>query len=125
METLLGILFPVTFVLALAVERLFPARPLPAVRHWLLKGILFFVLTAALGGVVPVLIARAVAARAPFQLAWLGTALGGGVAFLVSDLFGYGLHRLLHNVPVLWRWTHQMHHSAERLDVAGSTYFHP
>src|SRR5690606_37422995 len=23
------------------------------------------------------------------------------------------------------RWTHQMHHSAERLDVVGANYFHP
>jgi sterol desaturase/sphingolipid hydroxylase (fatty acid hydroxylase superfamily) len=31
----------------------------------------------------------------------------------------------VHNVPFLWRWSHQLHHSAERLDVAGSAYFHP
>jgi sterol desaturase/sphingolipid hydroxylase (fatty acid hydroxylase superfamily) len=24
---------------------------------------------------------------------------------------------LLHTVPFVWRWTHQMHHSAERVDV--------
>jgi sterol desaturase/sphingolipid hydroxylase (fatty acid hydroxylase superfamily) len=36
---------------------------------------------------------------------------------------GYWVHRLRHRAP-LWRF-HQMHHSAERLDVAGAFYFHP
>ena len=31
----------------------------------------------------------------------------------------------MHNVPFLWRWFHQMHHSAERLDIPGAVYFHP
>jgi sterol desaturase/sphingolipid hydroxylase (fatty acid hydroxylase superfamily) len=28
----------------------------------------------------------------------------------------------MHRVPFLWRWAHQMHHSAERMDLAGMTY---
>jgi len=31
----------------------------------------------------------------------------------------------MHNVPFLWRWFHQMHHSAERVDIWGALYFHP
>jgi len=125
METLISILFPVTFILALVLERVVPARPLPKVKGWLWKGLAFFVLSAVLGGVVPVLLADSVATHAPFQLAWLGAGYGALLAFVVADLLGYGLHRLLHGVPFLWRWTHQMHHSAERLDVAGAVYFHP
>src|SRR6478752_6567872 len=52
METIIGILFPVTFIAALILERVFPARPLPRVKGWLLKGIAFFVMSAVLGGVV-------------------------------------------------------------------------
>ena len=125
METIITILFPVTFIAALVLERVFPARPLPKVKGWLLKGIAFFVMSAVLGGVVPALLASTVADKAPFKLAWLGAGWGGLLAFVVSDLFGYAAHRTLHNVPFLWRWTHQMHHSAERMDVAGSAYFHP
>jgi len=44
---------------------------------------------------------------------------------LVTDALSYWLHRLEHNVPLLWRWVHQAHHSAERLDIAGAGYFHP
>jgi sterol desaturase/sphingolipid hydroxylase (fatty acid hydroxylase superfamily) len=31
----------------------------------------------------------------------------------------------MHNVQPLWRWFHQMHHSAERVDIWGAFYFHP
>jgi sterol desaturase/sphingolipid hydroxylase (fatty acid hydroxylase superfamily) len=31
----------------------------------------------------------------------------------------------MHNTPTLWRWFHQMHHSAERVDIWGALYFHP
>jgi sterol desaturase/sphingolipid hydroxylase (fatty acid hydroxylase superfamily) len=45
--------------------------------------------------------------------------------FLVLEFFVYAWHRTMHNTPVLWRWFHQMHHSAERLDIWGAFYFHP
>jgi sterol desaturase/sphingolipid hydroxylase (fatty acid hydroxylase superfamily) len=125
METIIGILFPVTFIVMLLVERKFPARELPKVRFWLLKCIVFFVLGAVVGGVGPVVFASAVHDYAPLDLSGLGGVLGGLVAFVASELAGYATHRLLHNIPWLWRWTHQMHHSAERVDVAGSAYFHP
>ncbi len=125
METILGIMIPVTFVLMLVVERLFPARELPKVRGWLLKGILFFFMTAVINSFVPALLASALGEHAPLHLAGLGVVAGGIVGFLGTDVVAYGVHRLLHNVPFLWRWTHQMHHSAERVDVAGAAYFHP
>jgi sterol desaturase/sphingolipid hydroxylase (fatty acid hydroxylase superfamily) len=125
METVIGALFPVTFILALIIERVFPARPLPKVKGWLLKGIGFFVMSGVLGGIVPTLLANSVSAYAPIHLAPWGDWLGGVVAFVVGDIVSYAVHRVLHNVPWLWRWTHQLHHSAERLDVAGASYFHP
>lgn len=39
---------------------------------------------------------------------------------LVSDLVQYGIHRLFHTIPWLWRF-HSIHHSAEAMDwLAGS-----
>jgi sterol desaturase/sphingolipid hydroxylase (fatty acid hydroxylase superfamily) len=125
METLLGVLIPLTFVAMLALERLFPAQPLPRVRGWLLKGILFFVLGGAFASLLPALVTSLLGEHAPFNLSGLGTVVGGLVGFVAADLVSYAVHRLFHNVPFLWRWAHQMHHSAERLDVAGSAYFHP
>lgn len=125
METILGLAIPVTFVVLLVLERLFPARPLPKVPRWLLKGIVFFVLGGAFSAALPAGIAAVLGPRAPFDLSGLGTVAGALVGFAFADLVTYGFHRLLHNVHFLWRWTHQLHHSAERLDVAGSAYFHP
>jgi len=45
--------------------------------------------------------------------------------FFALELGIYAWHRTMHNTPVLWRWFHQMHHSAERVDIWGALYFHP
>jgi sterol desaturase/sphingolipid hydroxylase (fatty acid hydroxylase superfamily) len=125
METLIGIVIPVSFVVALVLERLFPARPLPKIKGWLGKGIVFFAFTFAVNGVVPAVVAALVGPRAPLHLAGLGTAAGALTGFVVADFVGYWVHRAMHRWPPLWRWTHQMHHSAERMDLAGMAYAHP
>ena len=125
MEEILAPLIPLTFVACLVLERVVPARPQPKVRFWVLKGFLFFVMMGAINAVLPAAVAGAVAGRSPLHLASLGTAGGAVVALLVAELAAYGIHRVMHRVPWLWRWTHQMHHSAERVDVAGAVVFHP
>jgi len=125
MEKVIPIAIPAIFVIALLIERRFPARPLPQVRFWLGKGIFFFVLTGVVNAALPALVASVVGDRAPLRLAGLGTISGGILGFVASDFVGYWIHRTMHRVPFLWRWTHQMHHSAERMDLAGMTYAHP
>lgn len=118
--------FMVAIVLVFAVaERLFPGRPLPAVRRWGIKCIAFFVMTFFIAGALPELWNGWMAAHAVADLRWLGLAGGFVVALLVGDLISYVWHRATHRLPWLWRWTHQMHHSAERVDVGGAFYFHP
>jgi sterol desaturase/sphingolipid hydroxylase (fatty acid hydroxylase superfamily) len=51
--------------------------------------------------------------------------LGGIVGFVVADAIGHLVHRASHQVGALWRWTQQLHHSAERIDVAAAAYRHP
>ena len=125
METIVTILIPVTFVLMLVLERVFPARELPKVRRWLLKGIVFFFLSGVINAVIPAVLAKLLGNHAPLHLSKLGTLGGAIVGFLVGDIAAYVVHRTMHNVGPLWRWTHQMHHSAERLDIAGGAFFHP
>jgi sterol desaturase/sphingolipid hydroxylase (fatty acid hydroxylase superfamily) len=125
METIIGIAIPASFVLALIFERLFPARPLPKVRGWLWKGLAFFTFTGVVNAVVPALVATVVGDHAPLHLSGLGIAAGALVGFLVADFVSYWVHRVMHRVPAIWRWTHQMHHSAERMDLAGMSYSHP
>jgi sterol desaturase/sphingolipid hydroxylase (fatty acid hydroxylase superfamily) len=125
METILGILIPLTFVALLILERVFPGREQPEVRGWLLKGIIFFVLVGIMASVIPAFAALLIGTHTLLNLRPLGTVVGGIVGFALADIASYGIHRLLHNVPQLWRWTHQMHHSAERVDIAGASYAHP
>jgi sterol desaturase/sphingolipid hydroxylase (fatty acid hydroxylase superfamily) len=125
MEDIIGIIIPSSFIVALIVERRFPARALPKVKGWLWKGLLFFAFTGFVNSAMPALIASLLHGHTPLHLTGLGTIGGALVAFVVSDFFGYWIHRLMHRVPVIWRWSHQMHHSAERMDLAGMSYNHP
>jgi sterol desaturase/sphingolipid hydroxylase (fatty acid hydroxylase superfamily) len=125
MDTIVSVLIPLVFVLMLVVERLFPAKRLPPVRFWLAKGIAFFLLNAVANALIPLGVAAAFGGRSLLHLVWLGTAGGAVVSFLVGDFFGYWVHRTMHTYPRLWRWTHQMHHSAERMDLSGLGYAHP
>jgi sterol desaturase/sphingolipid hydroxylase (fatty acid hydroxylase superfamily) len=56
------------------------------------------------------------------QLPFWAQVVGG---FLVLEFGIYFWHRLMHGWEPLWRATHQMHHSAERVDIWGAYYFHP
>ncbi len=125
MEQILALFIPSTFVLMLVAERLFPGRPLPKVRFWLIKGIVFFVFTGAVNAIIPALLAKWLDGHTPLHLAALGTIPGAILGALVADLIGYWSHRTMHKVPFLWRWSHQVHHSAERMDIAGLAYTHP
>jgi sterol desaturase/sphingolipid hydroxylase (fatty acid hydroxylase superfamily) len=125
LEDIFGLLMPVTFVAFLLLERVIPARGLPRVPWWLAKGIVAFVLVAAINGAIPALVVTLLGQHTLLHLSALGTLGGVVLMLLVSDLVGYGIHRGLHTSERVWRWTHQLHHSAERMDMAGAAYFHP
>ncbi len=125
MEAIITPLIPATYVLCLILERLFPARRLPKIKGHLLRGILAFVMTGLINALLPLAIVSALHGRSLFHLSGLGVVLGALVAFVATDSLSYWVHRLMHNVHFIWRWSHQVHHSAERLDIAGAAYFHP
>jgi sterol desaturase/sphingolipid hydroxylase (fatty acid hydroxylase superfamily) len=126
METILPPLIPVLYVVFLVLERVFPARPLPKVRFWYLKGFFFFALTGGVTGAVSGALTKALGGLSAFHVEpYIGVVPAALVAALLGDALWYAVHRTLHRVPFLWRWTHQMHHSAERIDVPGSALFHP
>lgn len=125
MEELIPVFIVCTYFGLLALERLFPARPLPVVRRWTLIGLVFFVLTMLVNGGVPALAAIALGDWSPLGLSSLGLLGGAVVTFLGAELLNYALHRAFHTVPFLWRWVHQLHHAAERLDILGSAFVHP
>jgi len=102
-----------------------PARQFQSVRFWRTKGTIATVMYFG------------IASYAPFLWdEWLGQYrlidgtswpvwVAAPAALLAYQLGIYVWHRTMHNTPFLWRHFHQMHHSAERVDIWGALYFHP
>lgn len=55
----------------------------------------------------------------------LGWFAGGLAGYVCTTFVFYWWHRARHEVPWLWRWVHQAHHSPQRLEVITSFYKHP
>ncbi len=49
--------------------------------------------------------------------------LQGVTVLIVKDFLEYGIHNLLHRVPLLWRF-HKVHHSIRDMDFIGNFRFH-
>lgn len=106
-------------------EATFPARPLPKVKYWKLKGLISFAVFFYLSSYLPLITDPFLAKYQLLDLTNLG-ALGGGLAgVLLYELGVYVWHRAMHTNDFLWRSFHQMHHSAERLDTYGAFFFSP
>jgi sterol desaturase/sphingolipid hydroxylase (fatty acid hydroxylase superfamily) len=118
-------LIPLTFVALLLVERWFPARELARVEGWTKKGLVFFFVTGGVQTFVPALVTLGIYRITPLHFATLGLAPCVALLLVACEALSYAIHRAMHSLPWLWRWTHQLHHSAERVDVSGSVYFHP
>ncbi len=125
MEDLLGLGVLASYVLLLLLDLVVPARAFPRVRGWRLKGLAFFVLSIGMFMTLPFVWDAWLSQYRLFDLTGLGTVAGAIIGVLAIQLVNYGWHRTMHNTPLLWRWFHQMHHSAERVDIYGAFYFHP
>ena len=126
LEDVLGPAVPLLFLAMMGIEALRPARKFPPVRHWRLVGLACVAMMGALGAVAPLLVAPEwLAAHRLIDLSGLGIAGGAAVGFLVLSLVNYAYHRACHRFGLLWRLFHQIHHSATRVDMAGSSLFHP
>jgi sterol desaturase/sphingolipid hydroxylase (fatty acid hydroxylase superfamily) len=123
---ILGLSIPLVFLAMLGLEALVPARAFPKIRGWRLMGVAFLLQAIAVGTMVPLLLPLDfVAAHRLFDGSQLGVAGGAVVGFVVVELMVYAYHRSCHRFGFLWRWVHQMHHSARRLDMGGAMVFHP
>ena len=123
---LIGLLIPLIYFVMLAVELRWPARRFPARRGWHLLGIAFLLLIATVGAVVPLLLPLDwMAAHRWLDGGALGVAGGTLLGWFVLSGLSYVYHRGAHTLPWLWRATHQLHHSPQRVDISGSAFFHP
>jgi sterol desaturase/sphingolipid hydroxylase (fatty acid hydroxylase superfamily) len=115
----------VTLALAMMiVERVRPARRWPKARSWWPRAL----------AVNAFQIGSVVVAGATWER-WLGPSALAlrdlprpaeiAIGYAVYASWLYWSHRARHRFDVLWRWTHQLHHSPARIEVLTAFYKHP
>lgn len=108
------------------LEKLLPGWPLPKVRTWPLRVIA--INGAQLGVVLLAGISweRWLSSASLFHLSdHVSDVSAGLIAYFIATFIFYWWHRLRHESDLLWRIFHQIHHSAQRLEVITSFYKHP
>jgi sterol desaturase/sphingolipid hydroxylase (fatty acid hydroxylase superfamily) len=113
------------YALLIAADFIRPARSFESVRFWRLKGVASFAVYFLIASNLPLVTDAFLAEHRWIDASGLGVGWGAVVGLLVLELGVYVWHRTLHTVPAFWRWLHQTHHSAERVDIWGAMYFHP
>ena len=104
-------------VVMMAIEALSPGRRWPSVAGWWARA---FALNGVQAGMVfvsgwawdPWL-----RAHRPWSTDALGPICAGLIGYLALTFVYYWWHRARHEVPALWRWFHQLHHSRPSPDT--------
>jgi sterol desaturase/sphingolipid hydroxylase (fatty acid hydroxylase superfamily) len=116
------LLFPAVAI----AERLWPARRFPPIPWWNTLGFSLFFYVAFLNTIVlAILPTDWLAAHKLLDLSPLGLVPGILIGHLVTTLAMYLWHRATHEVDVLWRCFHQIHHSPRHLNVYVAGVTHP
>lgn len=125
MADLAMVLVLAAYVVFILLDLFKPARKYEAVQGWRWVGLGATLVLVPLNVALSALVAEALAGWTLLDSSGLGTLGGAAVGFFTSTFLAYWMHRSFHRFDFLWRWVHQLHHSAERVDVFGAFYFHP
>jgi sterol desaturase/sphingolipid hydroxylase (fatty acid hydroxylase superfamily) len=113
-----------TFLAGILVEGLWRSRHYPTPPWWRTKCLLFSLAGSAVALGTGALLSTVLGGAHLVDGGRLGAA--GVVAGLLAVTFcTYWMHRTYHRVDAMFRWVHQLHHSAERIDVFGANFGHP
>lgn len=113
------------YVFLMLWEALFPARKLPHIPYWHIKGIISFLIFFYLSTYLPLWYSQWLPSAQLINLAEMNVIAASMLGVLIYELGMYVWHRSMHKSNILWRAFHQWHHSAERLDTYGAFYFSP
>jgi sterol desaturase/sphingolipid hydroxylase (fatty acid hydroxylase superfamily) len=109
----------------LAAERFRPGRPWDSVSFWWPRALLLNAVQILMVFVVGATWDRWFPTLRLWDASALGVAGGALVGYLAITFVYYWWHRARHEVSVLWRWLHQVHHSPQRIEIITSFYKHP
>ena len=107
------------------VEIISPGRKWPKVGGWWFRAILLNVVQISSVFLAGVLWDRWMPGRSLWDARSLGTNLSAVMGYLVITFIYYWWHRWRHEIGVLWRWFHQIHHSPQRIEIITAFYKHP
>ncbi len=125
MKLALSLIIPTVYILMWLIEARWPARTYAPVKGWTLLGVVFFLVVMVTATVTPLVWAKlGLTSMRVFDLGQLGL-WGYPIGLLFVTGIAYWFHRAEHRIDVLWRMTHQVHHSASRVDIPGAFYTHP
>jgi sterol desaturase/sphingolipid hydroxylase (fatty acid hydroxylase superfamily) len=116
----------VCFVACFCLERFVPGWPLPKIATWPVRVVLVNMAQLAVVLLAGVTWEKWCSSWSLLHLSSeLSPTVGGVVAYFIATFVFYWWHRWRHEVDFLWRAFHQIHHSAQRIEVITSFYKHP
>jgi len=119
---------PVVLLLGLAMlvlEQAWPARRFERVARWWPRAIALTAVQAAVALASVYACEEWLPGLSLWRMPSLGVLPDALIGYLALTLVYYWWHRARHQMPFLWRWLHQTHHSACRIELVTSFYKHP
>jgi sterol desaturase/sphingolipid hydroxylase (fatty acid hydroxylase superfamily) len=113
------------FFVFVVAESFAKHRQFTDLRYWRAIGLVSVILYFTIATFAPLLWDEWLGGRQLFQADAVPFVGQIAIGFFVVEFAIYFWHRSMHDWDLLWRFTHQMHHSAERVDIWGAYYFHP
>ena len=111
--------------LMIIIERRFAGRSWPLVRGWWVRAILLNGFQVGAVWLAGVAWNGWMLRHQLWSADKLGTWGGALLGYFVITFLYYWWHRWRHQSSFLWRWVHQVHHSAQRIEIMTSFYKHP
>ena len=112
-------------LLMILFETASPGRSWPQVAGWWFRAAMLNGFQALMVLVAGLLWNGWMLRHRPWSADGLGVTGGAIAGYVVMTFVYYWWHRWRHEVPFLWRWFHQLHHSPQRIEVITSFYKHP
>jgi sterol desaturase/sphingolipid hydroxylase (fatty acid hydroxylase superfamily) len=111
------------YALLMIWEYAAPAKQLPRINGWAIRGLGAFAVYFYIASYLPFLWDEYLTQFQLMDLSGLGSVGGALVGIVIYEFGLYLWHRSMHKFDFLWSVFHQMHHSAERHDTFGAYYF--
>jgi sterol desaturase/sphingolipid hydroxylase (fatty acid hydroxylase superfamily) len=112
-------------LIMLGVERLHPGRNFERVDSWHVRAVCLNLAQASVAYLAAHTWDQSFPELALWRLGGHGLIADALLGYFVITFVYYWWHRARHESTVLWRWLHQVHHSACSLEVLTSFYKHP